>query len=67
MTGYLTEINWDTFLTNVKAAGVPDDLASQLEEVLKAAVESASQPEEESDTTTDAETGEENAAEDDAA
>lgn len=48
MAGYLTEINWDTFLSNVKAAGVPDELASQLEEVLKAAVESASQPAEDS-------------------
>lgn len=44
MTEYLTEINWDTFLTNVKDAGVPDELAAQLEDVLKAAVESASQP-----------------------
>lgn len=26
MTEYLTEINWDTFLANVKAAGVPDEL-----------------------------------------
>lgn len=51
MTGYLTEVNWDTFLTNVKAAGVPDELASQLEEVLKAAVESASQTTEEENST----------------
>lgn len=69
MTGYLTEVNWDTFLTNVKAAGVPDELASQLEEVLKAAVESASQPAEEENSTSaetdDAETDTE--AEDDAA
>lgn len=68
MTGYLTEANWDTFLTNVRAAGVPDELASQLEEVLKAAVESASQTEEESSTsaeTDDAETDTE--TEDDAA
>ena len=71
MTGYLAEINWDTFLTNVKAAGVPDNLASQLEEVLKAAVESASQPEEESgsdseENNADAETSTE-VSEDDAA
>ena len=54
MTEYLTEINWDTFLANVKAAGV-----------LKAAVESASQPaeEENADTETDTDTN----AEDDAA
>ena len=68
MTGYLTEANWDTFLTNVRAAGVPDELASQLEEVLKAAVESASQIEGESSTsaeTDDAETDTE--TEDDAA
>ena len=65
MTEYLTEINWDTFLANVKAAGVPDELATQLEDVLKAAVESASQPaeEENADTETDTDT----TAEDDAA
>ena len=53
MTSYLTEVNWDTFLSNVKEAGVPEELATQLEEVLKAAVESASQPSEEGDTTAD--------------
>ena len=65
MTEYLTEINWDTFLANVKAASVPDELATQLEDVLKAAVESASQPaeEENADTETDTDT----TAEDDAA
>lgn len=65
MTEYLTEINWDTFLANVKAAGFPDELATQLEDVLKAAVESASQPaeEENADTETDTDT----TAEDDAA
>lgn len=65
MTEYLTEINLDTFLANVKAAGVPDELATQLEDVLKAAVESASQPaeEENADTETDTDT----TAEDDAA
>ena len=65
MTEYLTEINWDTFLANVKAAGVPVELATQLEDVLKAAVESASQPaeEENADTETDTDT----TAEDDAA
>lgn len=65
MTEYLTEITWDTFLANVKAAGVPDELATQLEDVLKAAVESASQPaeEENADTETDTDT----TAEDDAA
>lgn len=65
MTEYLTEINWDTFLANVKTAGVPDELATQLEDVLKAAVESASQPaeEENADTETDTDT----TAEDDAA
>lgn len=65
MTEYLTEIKWDTFLANVKAAGVPDELATQLEDVLKAAVESASQPaeEENADTETDTDT----TAEDDAA
>ena len=65
MTEYLTEINRDTFLANVKAAGVPDELATQLEDVLKAAVESASQPaeEENADTETDTDT----TAEDDAA
>ena len=65
MTEYLTEINWDTFLANVKEAGVPDELATQLEDVLKAAVESASQPaeEENADTETDTDT----TAEDDAA
>ena len=65
MIEYLTEINGDTFLANVKAAGVPDELATQLEDVLKAAVESASQPaeEENADTETDTDT----TAEDDAA
>ena len=65
MTEYLTEINWDTFLANVKAAGGPDELATQLEDVLKAAVESDSQPaeEENADTETDTDT----TAEDDAA
>lgn len=53
MTSYLTEVNWDTFLANVKEAGVPEELATQLEEVLKAAVESASQPSEEGDATAD--------------
>ncbi|WP_253288560.1 DUF6583 family protein [Blautia sp. MSJ-19] len=61
MTGYFTEANWDALLTNIKAAGVPEELAAQLEEVLQAAVESASQPEE-----NDVETNEE-AAEDEAA
>ena len=65
MTEYLTEINWDTFLANVKAAGVPDELASQLENVLKAAVESASQPAEEENADTDTDT--DTTAEDDAA
>ena len=65
MTEYLTEIIWDTFIANVKAAGVRDELATQLEDVLKAAVESASQPaeEENADTETDTDT----TAEDDAA
>lgn len=61
MSEYLADINWDTFLANVKAAGVPDELATQLEAVLKAAAESAAQADDELDTTatdsdTDAET-----------
>lgn len=53
MTEFLTEANWDTFLSNVKAAGVPDELASQLESVLQAAVESATQTEDSDETTSD--------------
>ena len=63
MSEYLTDINWDTFLTNVKAAGVPDDLATQLESVLKAAAESAAQTDDEQDTTaTDSDADAETAA-----
>ena len=51
MSEYLADINWDTFLANVKAAGVPDELATQLEAVLKAAAESAAQADDELDTT----------------
>ena len=51
MSEYLTNINWDTFLANVKAAGVPDDLATQLEAVLVSAAESAAQTDDEQDTT----------------
>ena len=53
MTEYLTEANWDTFLSSVKAAGVPDELATQLESVLQAAVESATQTEDSDETTSD--------------
>ena len=51
MTEYLTDVNWDTFISNAKAAGLPDELASQLEAVLKSAVENATQPIEEENTT----------------
>lgn len=51
MSEYLADINWDTFLANVKTAGVPDELATQLEAVLKAAAESAAQADDELDTT----------------
>ena len=62
MSEYLADINWDTFLANVKAAGVPDELATQLEAVLKAAAESAAQADDELDTTaTDSDADAENA------
>lgn len=68
MKEFLTNVNWDTFLSNVKAAGVPDELATQLEALLQSAVESASESTEESDTAGDSETGgEDSAAADDAA
>ena len=51
MTEYLTDVNWDTFISNAKAAGLPDELALQLEAVLKSAVENATQPIEEENTT----------------
>ena len=51
MTEYLTDVNWDTFISNAKVAGLPDELASQLEAVLKSAVENATQPIEEENTT----------------
>ena len=53
MTEYLTDVNWDTFISNAKAAGLPDELALQLEAVLKSAVENATQPIEEENTTAD--------------
>lgn len=53
MTEYLTDVNWDTFISNAKAAGLPDELASQLEAVLKSAVENATQPIEEENTTSE--------------
>lgn len=65
MTGYLDEINWDTLIANVKAAGVPDELASQLESILVSAIESASEPElieDEIDPESSTSTNEDNAA-----
>lgn len=52
MSEYLTGINWDTFLANVKAAGVPDELATQLESLLKSAAESAAQTNDEQEAST---------------
>lgn len=46
MTGYLESINWDSFLANIRSAGVPEEFAVQLESILKAAVESVLTPEE---------------------
>ena len=68
MTEYVTNINWDTFLANVKAAGVPDDLAAQLETILTSAVESMTATDEDQDTsTTDSSADAETEAADDAA
>lgn len=52
MSGYLESINWDSFVANIKSAGIPDELAVQLEETLKAAAESALAPEESLETET---------------
>lgn len=50
MTEYVANINWDTFLANIKAAGVPDELATQLETILTSAVESMTATDEDQDT-----------------
>ena len=68
MTEYVANINWDTFLANIKAAGVPDELATQLETILTSAVESMTATDEDQDTgTTDNSADTETEAEDDAA
>lgn len=68
MTEYVANINWDTFLANIKAAGVPDELATQLETILTSAVESMTATDEDQDTTaTDSSADGEAEAADDAA
>ena len=68
MTEYVANINWDTFLANIKAAGVPDELATQLETILTSAVESMTATDEDQDTSaTDSSTDAETEAADDAA
>lgn len=68
MTEYVANINWDTFLANIKAAGVPDELATQLESILTSAVESMTATDEDQDTSaTDSSVDGETEAADDAA
>lgn len=68
MTEYVANINWDTFLANIKAAGVPDELATQLETILTSAVESMTATNEDQDTSaTDSSADGETEAADDAA
>ena len=68
MTEYVANINWDTFLANIKAAGVPDELATQLETILTSAVESMTATDEDQDTgATDSSADGETEAADDAA
>lgn len=68
MTEYVANINWDTFLANIKAAGVPDELAIQLETILTSAVESMTATDEDQDTSaTDSSADGETEAADDAA
>lgn len=68
MTEYVANINWDTFLANIKAAGVPDELATQLESILTSAVESMTATDEDQDTSaTDSSADGETEAADDAA
>ena len=68
MTEYVANINWDTFLANIKAAGVPDELATQLETILTSAVESMTATDEDQDTSaTDSSADGETKAADDAA
>ena len=68
MTEYVANINWDTFLANIKAAGVPDELATQLETILTSAVESMTATDEDQDTSaTDSSADDETEAADDAA
>ena len=68
MIEYVANINWDTFLANIKAAGVPDELATQLETILTSAVESMTATDEDQDTSaTDSSADGETEAADDAA
>ena len=68
MIEYVANINWDTFLANIKAAGVPDELATQLETILTSAVESMTATDEDQDTSaTDSSADGEAEAADDAA
>lgn len=68
MTEYVANINWDTFLANIKAAGVPNELATQLETILTSAVESMTATDEDQDTSaTDSSADGETEAADDAA
>ena len=68
MTEYVANINWDTFLANIKAAGVPDEIATQLETILTSAVESMTATDEDQDTSaTDSSADGETEAADDAA
>lgn len=46
MTGYLESVSWDLLITNLKGAGLPEDLADQLSAVFEASVDAALYPEE---------------------
>ena len=47
MAEYLKSINWDTLAANATAAGVPEELVSQVKDMLDSAVKSAAEPQEE--------------------
>ena len=42
MTAYIQGMKWDTFVENLKTAGVPEELASQIEAALQSVTDSMS-------------------------
>ena len=42
MTAYIQGMKWDTFVDNLKTAGVPEELASQIEAALQSVTDSMS-------------------------